>query len=240
LPDASSPICYKYNGNSQQIFEQFYGANNPFVQPIDTDGTIIYGTMFGRGFGSLQESLPEKPEPLDVNCECTLEELYMGAKKTVEFMRKTLGIDQRLTNPINCKKVIDIRPGFGKSTILRFKNEGNESPVFPNSDLIVHIVPLSHKYYECNGNDLIYIQSVSLLKALSSDPLLINTIDGRQLLVAIDEVINPNSLKLIKGEGMPLEGQTGMKGDLYIKFNIEFPKFIPEEKKAYLRKALAQ
>ena len=45
--------------------------------------------------------------------------------------------------------------------------------------------------------------------------------------------------KSIKGEGMPLSKQPHQRGDLVIRFNIIFPKYISEEKKAKLRNLLA-
>ena len=56
---------------------------------------------------------------------------------------------------------------------------------------------------------------------------------------SIDEIIAPNTVKVVKGEGMPIydkdlsktRGDKIKKGDLYIKFNIIFPEFIEEKKK---------
>lgn len=45
--------------------------------------------------------------------------------------------------------------------------------------------------------------------------------------------------KLVHGEGMPLSKQPEHRGDLVIRFNIIFPKYINEEKKAKLRNLLA-
>ena len=237
LPNSPNSLCYKYSGKAEAIFEQFYGTNNPFSQPIDNDGTSVYGTMFGKGFGSLKETLPQRPVDLHVNCECTLEELYLGSKKVIDYTKSILGIDQRLTNPKNCKKTIEIKPGYTAKTVLKFKNEGHESPIYPNSDLIIHIASKPHPNYECKGNDLIYTHRTTLSSALFSEPLEIYTIDHRQLLIAIDEVVTPHTMKLVKNEGMPFEEEKYKKGDLYIKFEIEFPKYISEEKKMLLRKA---
>ena len=75
------------------------------------------------------------------------------------------------------------------------------------------------------------------------------TLDSRQLRVPIDEVITPKYIKHVKGEGMPIyndkeftaEGfnKPNKRGDLYIKFDIIFPKNLTEEQKEELRKNLA-
>jgi hypothetical protein len=62
----------------------------------------------------------------------------------------------------------------------------------------------------------------------------------------MDEVICPATIKLIENEGMPIEDKDPLaalrksyqKGNLYIKFNILFPTFIPEEDKQKLKNIL--
>ena len=56
------------------------------------------------------------------------------------------------------------------------------------------------------------------------------TLDGRTLLVAIDQIPAPGVAKIIQGEGMLIIKENAMgqsfekRGDLYILFDIEFPK----------------
>ena len=53
-------------------------------------------------------------------------------------------------------------------------------------------------------------------------PCAFRTLDGRNMTVAIDEQICPQTCKLVENEGMPIEGTTE-KGDLFLTFDIEFP-----------------
>jgi DnaJ family protein B protein 13 len=55
----------------------------------------------------------------------------------------------------------------------------------------------------------------------------IPTLDGRTLLVPIDEILSPKSVKRIQNEGMPILNSSATnddgisaKGDLYITFDI--------------------
>ena len=73
----------------------------------------------------------------------------------------------------------------------------------------------------------------------------INTLDNRIIYIAIDEIINPKTVKIVKGEGMPLyrkevsvNEMDVKKGDLFIKFNIVFPEVIDPEKKERIIKLL--
>ena len=78
-----------------------------------------------------------------------------------------------------------------------------------------------------------------MAKALNSEPVCLYTLDGRRLAISIDEIISPNTVKVVEGEGMPVydkdlsksRGDKIKKGDLYIKFNIIFPEFLEENKK---------
>ena len=78
-----------------------------------------------------------------------------------------------------------------------------------------------------------------MAKALNSEPVCLYTLDGRRLAISVDEIIAPNTVKVVPGEGMPIfdkdlsksRGNKIKKGDLYIKFNIIFPEFIEEKKK---------
>jgi hypothetical protein len=56
----------------------------------------------------------------------------------------------------------------------------------------------------------------------------------------MDEIISPQTVKIVKGEGMPIYNKEDpvhnilfkeKRGDLFIKFDIIFPKFIEPEKK---------
>lgn len=55
----------------------------------------------------------------------------------------------------------------------------------------------------------------------------------------MDEVINPKTIKKVVGEGMPILG-TSNKGDLCIKFNIQFPEKIPQKAKELLQELLKE
>ena len=59
------------------------------------------------------------------------------------------------------------------------------------------------------------------------------TLDGRKLLIAMDQIPSPGSVKVIQGEGMlniddqNMGADAESKGDLYILFDVEFPTRLP-------------
>lgn len=70
------------------------------------------------------------------------------------------------------------------------------------------------------------------------------TLDGRIINLSFDEVINPKTVREIKGEGMPVYTDnvlgTNQKGNLIVKFDIVFPQELTETQKNVLTEVLAE
>ena len=84
--------------------------------------------------------------------------------------------------------MLEIKPGFGKNTVLRFKEEGHETIERRKSDLIFKIAEIRHPSYARNGINLIYTAPITLAQAVSCEPLEITTLDNRKLRVSLDEI----------------------------------------------------
>lgn len=84
------------------------------------------------------------------------------------------------------------------------------------------------------------------------EPVKLTTLDGRTLSVCFDELVSPQTLRVISGEGMPkavdCEAPHALrlahlrdlpKGDLYVRFEIEFPTNLSTEQRNAILGALA-
>lgn len=120
---------YKYGGDSNEIFRKFFGTSNPFALIKDPDRfDDEYGTMFSSAFGG-QYAKPLDPLPdVIVDFECSLEELYNGCVKTLNYKRRVLNQDGRTTSEKDEKRDIEIFKGYDKSVVLSFPGYGNEAP----------------------------------------------------------------------------------------------------------------
>jgi len=49
---------YRFGGNPEEIFEKFFGSNNPFAYIIDNKGDEELGSLFGFAFGGLNYKGP--------------------------------------------------------------------------------------------------------------------------------------------------------------------------------------
>merc|ERR1719231_872976 len=65
---------------------------------------------------------------------------------------------------------------------------------------------------------------IELVEALCGFRRVVTQLDGRQLVVtSVPEVLGDNDLRLIRGEGMPVYRDPYTRGNLYIKFSVNFP-----------------
>ena len=232
---------YRYMGNGHEIFEKFMGTTNPFALKSDSQKermNVETAAAFEKSFGEQKKERDILP-PIDIDLECTLEELYNGCVKTINYKKKAISYDLRTTEDKEVSVDVEIFKGYDKNTIIPFKEMGNEAPGVKNSDLIVHIREKKHKCFKrVNKNDLIYTHKINLAQALDSEPVKLKTLDDRIITVSMDEIISPSSIKVVYGEGMPIYQKelsvrdlNIKKGNLYIKFDIKFPEYIDPVKK---------
>lgn len=131
---------------------------------------------------------------------------------------------------------IAIKPGWKAGTKVKFEGLGDESPGRPPRDLVFIIKEKPDPRFTRDGNNLQYTAKLPLKDALLGTTLEIETLDDRKIRVPI-ELARPGDVKLVPGEGMPLSKSPGKKGDLFIKFDVEFPRSLSAEQKAKIREA---
>ena len=244
---------YKFSGNAHKIFEKFFGTSNPFAlikdgkKNIESEYSAVTSN-YEKKDADLKPGETKKGElpPIDVELYCTLEELYNGCTKTVKYKKCNLSLDNKSQEEKECSIDVEILPGYDKTTVIPFKELGNEAPGMKTSDLLIHIRECNNPCFKrVNKNDLIYIHKLNLADALNSEPVKLTTLDNRKIAISMDEIIAPQTIKVVKNEGMPIyQKETNVrdmrikKGDLYIKFDIEFPEYINPEKKEEIIKLL--
>lgn len=81
-----------------------------------------------------------------------------------------------------------------------------------------------HIQFERKNDDLYTNVTISLQDALNGFELDIIHLDGHKVRVVRDKITWPGAKIKKKGEGMPNYENNNAKGDLYITFDVEFPK----------------
>lgn len=97
-----------------------------------------------------------------------------------------LNLDGRTTFLQTEQRCLEIKPGFSKETPLVFRGAGHQAVSRECSDLIFKIVESGHHQYTRKGNDLFYLLDVSLIQALDSQNIELDTLDNRHLRIPID------------------------------------------------------
>ena len=64
--------------------------------------------------------------------------------------------------------------------------------------------------------------------------------DGELISLHFDEIICPQTRRVVTGKGMPMKSWKGQRGDLIVKFDIEFPDELTYEKKKRVIELLSQ
>lgn len=101
-----------------------------------------------------------------------------------------------------------------------------------NGDLIIVLNETNSSNFIRIGNDLVYTKTISLLDSLCGMDLIIDHMDNRKLFIKTCEVIQPESIHKIDGEGMSIASC------MYIKFKVIFPTRLSDERKAYIKKLI--
>ena len=123
-----------------------------------------------------------------------------------------------------------------------FEGESDEMPGYDPGDVIIEIRIKKHDLFERTGADLTMKADISLLEALTGFQLLINHLDGRKVLIKSKkgEIIKPGMIKTVKECGMPFFDHPTRFGNLYVKFNIKFPKSMKDAQKEAIKQLFPQ
>ena len=123
-----------------------------------------------------------------------------------------------------------------------FEGESDEMPGYDPGDVIIEIRIKKHDLFERTGADLTMKADISLLEALTGFQLLINHLDGRKVLIKSKkgEIIKPGMMKTVKECGMPFFDHPTRFGNLYVKFNIKFPKSMKDAQKEAIKQLFPQ
>ena len=221
---------YEYKGNCEEIFEKFFGTNNFYSALIE------FENEYGNFLNEKNEFKREKPKDIKIEIDITTLDLYFGKTILCTYEKKIINSDGFSLSKKKIKKKIKIPKGYNLNNFI-YKQEGNETPGFTNSDLIINLKEKQIKNFQRKNLDLFFLYKISLLNSLLAKPFKIKSIDGRDILVSVNEIINPKSVIKIEGEGMVTEGGDTI-GDLYVRFDIRFPKFLSLENKEVIKRIL--
>jgi DnaJ-class molecular chaperone len=151
----------------------------------------------------------------------TLDELFTGAKKKLALRRQKLEPDGSFEEEKK-KLSIKIEPGMIEEQVIRFNHMSDEKQGYETGDVVVSLDVEDHTEFTRIGNDLIIEREISFAEAYS--PLVyVKHLSGKNFKISgppidIFNNLDDDLLKKIPGLGMPVSGEPGEYGDLFIKF----------------------
>ncbi|CAL9129210.1 unnamed protein product [Musa textilis] len=264
---SSGPSNFQFNPrDAEDIFAEIFGSSSPFgfesmnrskSVRFQKDGSGTFGG-FGRTDSTYRSyaegagpsgSQTRKAPVVENHLVCSLEDLYMGAKRKMKISRNTIEFSDSVSIYLSCSTIrrlvpeteiltIEIKPGWKKGTKITFPGKGNEQVNQLPADLVFIIDEKPHDVYKRDGSDLIVHQEISLVDALAGTTINLTTLDGRDLAINVSNVVYPGHQLVIAEEGMPIAKEPGKKGNLIIKFDVKFPSRLTPQQQADIRRVL--
>ncbi|ESO90951.1 hypothetical protein LOTGIDRAFT_122424 [Lottia gigantea] len=136
----------------------------------------------------------------------------------------------------NETKILEVHvdKGMKDGQKITFRGEGDQLPDVEPGDVVIVLQLKEHEQFSREGSNLWFRQKIGLTEALCGFSFTLKHLDGRDLVISNPpgEIIKPELIKTVQGEGMPTYRNPFDKGDLFIKFEVVFPQnnFIAPEK----------
>lgn len=224
--------AWSYNANPEQQFLDFFGSVSPFADFFTGD------SGFMPMFPDTVVPKEGKVDAQEINLYCSLEELYQGCTKKVKVTKQQLQLDGKTTESTDEVMTVDVQAGWREGTKITFTGQGDEAGGMETGDIMFVLKEKPHPRFERNKSDLIFTATMSLTDALIGTTVEVLTLDQRTIPIAITEIVKPNEPKLVADEGMPIVGKPNKRGNLIIKFDVQFPDMLTVAQKEKIVDAL--
>jgi len=128
--------------------------------------------------------------------------------------------------------------GLPENHEVKFELEADETPDELPGDLILEISTNPHPVFRRDGNDLHTVVRLTLLESLIGFRKVITHLDDRRVAVSHRGMTPPGTVRKVFGEGMPIHHVPSDRGDLYVKYEVDFPTSLSEEQRQVIRETL--
>ncbi|KAG2210002.1 hypothetical protein INT47_003438 [Mucor saturninus] len=174
-----------------------------------------------------------KPKSVKRSLDVSLDDLYTGTTKRLKVTR-TLYNGHKDDTILN----LNILPGWKDGTKVVFPHQGDVLSNGEQQDIEFEIKEKPHPIYRRDRYDLSTVVQISLLEALTGFKKELKRLDGSTLLIEESTIIQPGQERVLIDEGMP-KYKSQKKGNLIIKYHVQFPKSLTPEQTDILKLGLA-
>jgi len=176
-------------------------------------GMVIKTRQIGPGMMQQMQSVCHK---------CHGEGKTMNAKYTCKTCNGNKTTKERKILEIHVEK------GMEEGHKIMFRGEGDQEPDIEPGDVVIILIEKKHEVFERKGQNLIMEMDIDLVEALCGFRRAVQTLDSehdREIVVTClpGEIIKHGDIKMVVGEGMPYRGNPFERGNLVIKYSVNFP-----------------
>ncbi len=131
---------------------------------------------------------------------------------------------------------VEVRRGMDLRHKHKINNAGNCYPGTIPGDIIIEFHLKPHPIFNLRGIHLVMNKTILLSEALCGFEFVIEYLDGSKIKIRSKNIIEPGMIKTVQKQGM--YDKFGLKGNLMIQFNVEFPEKLLIHQKKNLKKYL--
>uniref|UniRef100_A0A0E0KYP2 J domain-containing protein n=1 Tax=Oryza punctata TaxID=4537 RepID=A0A0E0KYP2_ORYPU len=220
-------------GGMEEEEEQIIKGDDVIVE-LDASLEDLY---MGGSLKVWREKNVIKPAPGKRRCNCR-NEVYHRQIGPGMYQQMTEQVCDQCANVKYVREgdflTVDIEKGMQDGQEVSFFEEGEPKIDGEPGDLKFRIRTAPHERFRREGNDLHTTVTISLLQALVGFEKTIKHLDNHMVEIGTKGITKPKEVRKFKGEGMPLY-QSNKKGDLYVTFEVLFPKTLTDDQKTKLK-----
>jgi len=247
-------------------FEMFMNMNQPGRSgpgdPMDIDLENLLGVGLGQGGGGGGRGGPFRSHTFNNGCDmggmhapkqsrvqdATIEkDILVSLEDIVKGVDKKMKISRRVYDETGSSRAeekiltVTIKPGWKAGTKITFAREGDRIPGKTPADIAFVVRDKPHSIFTRDGSNIVMTSKMSLRDSLCGAVIEVPTLEGRKVgLNLMDEVIKPSSTKKLQGYGLPFPKEPTKRGDLIVKFDIQFPDRLSSSAKDVLSDVLSR
>ena len=160
---------------------------------------------------------------VQVRMAVSLKEAMMNHEKTINYKLPS-GRDEFAT--------VKIPAGVQHGVTFKFSGMGDDSiRNMPRGDLLVQMSVLDCDGYTRKGNDLYTDKTIDCCQAVRGHELQLKTLEDKVIKVKVPAGTQPNTLLMVKGQGMPVHKTLNIRGNLYVKVHVLIPQLSAQDLK---------
>ncbi|XP_059730723.1 dnaJ homolog subfamily B member 13 isoform X2 [Bos taurus] len=158
-----------------------------FFDAEGNEADLKFGGLRGRG-------VKKQDPPIERDLYLSLEDLFFGCTKKIKISRRVLNDDGYSSTIKDKILTIDVKPGWRQGTRITFEKEGDQGPNIIPADIIFIVKEKLHPRFRRENDNLFFVNSIPLGKALTCCTVEVKTLDDRLLNIPINDIVQVCSL----------------------------------------------